>query len=286
MRRALAPTEQAFNIIQLQLDVRWPAVVALAGSGRPFHLAQQSVHLGNRQTPPRAYRPMAGHRRAHRLQPFLQQLRIALFQQLADEIANQATDIGFAEQRGDFAHGDGINPELFNRQPKLGKLVGSLHQQGNLITAECHDLRNQQTLPGDVSTGHLRFHPLVDQTLVRGVLIHDDNGVLGLGNDVIFVHLCAHGTERLFAPCRRLRLIRHRFNTTARLSERFERGLRSLRQSARNLRRWRRTIGRCGTLVARWRARLPGTRERSRHIDRRAPSRIGGAVTGLFQGIA
>ena len=44
--RLLPPAEQALDVGELQFDVGRAAVVALAGMGRRFHLAQQGVHLG------------------------------------------------------------------------------------------------------------------------------------------------------------------------------------------------------------------------------------------------
>src|SRR6185295_2434593 len=53
---ASTPPEQPFDIRQFQLDIRRPAVVALAGVRRRFHLAQERVHLFRLEPPPRAHR--------------------------------------------------------------------------------------------------------------------------------------------------------------------------------------------------------------------------------------
>src|SRR6476469_2369936 len=42
----LAPTEQPLDVGELQFHVGRAAVIALAGIGRPLHLAQQRIHLG------------------------------------------------------------------------------------------------------------------------------------------------------------------------------------------------------------------------------------------------
>ena len=55
------PPEQPLDIRQLQLDISRPAVVALAGIGHLFHLAQQRVHLLGLEPAPGAHRAVAGH---------------------------------------------------------------------------------------------------------------------------------------------------------------------------------------------------------------------------------
>src|SRR5581483_5416688 len=45
MRLTSAPSEQLFDIGELQFDISRTAVVALTGIGRVFHLAEQRVHL-------------------------------------------------------------------------------------------------------------------------------------------------------------------------------------------------------------------------------------------------
>jgi hypothetical protein len=41
----LAPAKQALYVLELKLDIGGASVIALAGMGRAFHLAQQGVHL-------------------------------------------------------------------------------------------------------------------------------------------------------------------------------------------------------------------------------------------------
>lgn len=43
------PPEQLLQIVQLQLHIGRSAVVALAGVGGGFHLAEEGVHFGGRE---------------------------------------------------------------------------------------------------------------------------------------------------------------------------------------------------------------------------------------------
>ncbi len=61
---------------------------------------------------------------------------------------------------------------------------------------ELDDLRDQQDLAGDAFLVERGLHALVDQPLVGGVLVDDDEAVAGLRHDVGVVHLGARGAER------------------------------------------------------------------------------------------
>ena len=61
---------------------------------------------------------------------------------------------------------------------------------------ELDDLGDQQDLPRDALLLERGLHALVDQPLVRGVLVDDDQAVAGLRHDVGVVHLRAGGAER------------------------------------------------------------------------------------------
>src|SRR5262249_33953618 len=72
-----APAEQLFDIRQLELHIGRPAMVALAGMGRGFHLAQQGVHLLAIQAASGPHAGVAGQGAGHLFQPLLQGQRIA-----------------------------------------------------------------------------------------------------------------------------------------------------------------------------------------------------------------
>src|SRR5487761_41891 len=99
-----AAAEQLLDFGEAQRDVGGPAVIALAGMRRRFHLAQQRVHLGLVETPSGAHAAVTGDGAADMLEPFLERQRAAEFGELVGEIAHQPFDVGLAEDRRHFAH--------------------------------------------------------------------------------------------------------------------------------------------------------------------------------------
>ena len=66
----------------------------------------------------------------------------------------------------------------------------------DVVAAEFHHFGNEQKLARDTALGERVFQPLVDQPLMGRVLIDQDHGVRGLGEDVGLVQLRAGGAER------------------------------------------------------------------------------------------
>src|SRR5690348_9258163 len=65
-------TEQLLDLGETQRDISRPAVIALAGMRRRFHLAQQRVHLGLVEAPAGAHAAVAGDGAADMFEPLLE----------------------------------------------------------------------------------------------------------------------------------------------------------------------------------------------------------------------
>ena len=78
--------------------------------------------------------------------------------------------------------------------------------QRRRVGVEIDHHRRQQRLPLDRAALALTLELLVDDALVRRVLVDDDDAVRGLGDDVILVHLRPRRAER----SREVALIRRR----------------------------------------------------------------------------
>ena len=86
------------------------------------------------------------------------------------------------------------------------------------VGIEIDDQRRQQHLPLDPALLALKLEPLIDDALMRRVLVDDDDAVSGLGDDVVLVHLRPRRAKRSGevalawprppAPARRARLRR------------------------------------------------------------------------------
>ena len=50
-------------------------------------------------------------------------------------------------------------------------------------------------MPRDAARGERLLHPLIDEALMRGVLIDDDDAIAGLGNYIGIVDLRPRGAE-------------------------------------------------------------------------------------------
>ena len=140
-RLPLPPPEQLLDIAQLQFHIGRPAVVALAGIRRVFHLAQQRVHLFRLEDAPGAHRAVAGHGGRDMHQAAFQRQRLVPFRHVFGEIAQQRAGIGLAEQRRRLAHRDRAGAEGVDRQPERGQFDGAIEQllDGGLV--EFDDLR-------------------------------------------------------------------------------------------------------------------------------------------------
>ena len=172
-------------------------MVALAGVGRFFHLAQQGVHFRNGQATSCAHGAMAGHGGANLVQLFGKRESLAQMHDLVRQIAHEADDVRLSEERGHLAHQNGGGTEALDHKAKGLKIGGPGLDgvSGDLI--QLYDLRQQQHLALDAALGQCRFHALINEALVSGVLIDDDHAaVVGLGNHLGVVDLCAGSAKR------------------------------------------------------------------------------------------
>ena len=201
-------------------------MIALTGIGRRFHVAQQRIHFVRRQPPPGSHAAMARHTRCHCFKPVFQRPCAALGAQFRCQIFDQAFNIGIAEKGRRFPHRNRAVTEGFEHETEFGKFTGTLCQHIGVIRIECDDGRNEQPLRRDAT---IRQHPLqalVDEPLVRRVLIDDDEAIARLCHDVILMHLRTHRAERAIQQgLRKIREARTAIRT--RLIESRKRRLRS-----------------------------------------------------------
>ena len=88
-------------------------------------------------------------------------------------------------------------PEALELEAHLGELGGARLEPvaGGLV--ELDHLGEQQRLAGDAAVRHRPAHPLEHQPLVGGVLVDEDQPVLGLGDDIGGGDLAAGDAERV-----------------------------------------------------------------------------------------
>ena len=81
--------------------------------------------------------------------------------------------VGIADQSGHLAHSDRALSEALQHEAQLRQFGGLFVERHCLVIVELDDRRNQQPLPLHAARGQGRFHPLVDEAFVRGVLVDD-----------------------------------------------------------------------------------------------------------------
>lgn len=172
-------------------------MIALAGAGRPFHLAQERVHFLGCKTPPGAHRMMAGEGREHVIEPLFERRHGAIIlAECGREIAQQARHVGAFQDRGHFGDRDGAGAEGLDHEPEFGQKRRRLQDRGGLAGRHFDDRRDQQHLCFDAARGARAFEPFIDEPLMRRVLIDDDEAVAGLGKNIALVDLRLGRAER------------------------------------------------------------------------------------------
>ena len=87
-------------------------------------------------------------------------------------------------------------PKASSTRPKLRELGCARGEPFDIGLVELDDLGDQQDLPRDAVTLQRGLHALIDDALVRGVLIDDHDAVARLRHDVSLVQLRARSAER------------------------------------------------------------------------------------------
>ncbi len=139
---------------------------------------------------------MACHGTADLFQPLLERQSFIQLGKFVSQVLHQGDHVGLAEQRRDLAPQNRLAPKSFDNQPKLRELHGPRQQPLGRSLLQTDHLGDQQELTRDAGFSHLLFHSLIHQPLMCGVLIHDDDAVLRLRDDVGGVELRARCTER------------------------------------------------------------------------------------------
>ena len=108
-----------------------------------------------------------------------------------------AARVDLAQQRRRLAHRDRARAERLDARARSAPARRARATQPlDVGLVELDDLRDQQNLPRDAGLLERGLHALVDDALMRGVLVDDDEAVARLRHDVGLVHLRARGAER------------------------------------------------------------------------------------------
>lgn len=178
--RFSTPAEKPLDVGELEFDIGRPAVIALPGAGRRLHLAKQGVHLLGAQAAAGAHGAVAGHGGGQIFEPPCKSTGRVPFRKLVGKLPHQSGGVHLAEHCRRFADGDRRRAEALDGQPEPRELLGMRHQPVAIVFRQADDLRNEQRLRGHRAGVERRSHRLEDEPLMGGVLVDDDEAVVGL----------------------------------------------------------------------------------------------------------
>ena len=175
-----------------------PAVVALAGVGRRLDLAEERVHLRRLEPPPGADRAVAGHGRGDPVEPVAERVAVRSHSAISSARSRtSAAGIDRAEHRRRLAHRHRARSEAARRRGRARRAPPRARRAASTSSArQIDDVRDEQDLAGDAVGLEPALQPLIDQPLVRRVLVDDDQPVLGLRDDIGLVDLRPRRAER------------------------------------------------------------------------------------------
>ncbi len=113
------------------------------------------------------------------------------FGDLIGQLPNEPLNIDFAQHGWRFANRDRARSETLDGKPHLVEAFRMLHQSVAILFRKIDNFRDKQHLRSGPFGVQRLAHLLEDEPLMRGMLIDDHQPVLGLGNDVIGMHLRA-----------------------------------------------------------------------------------------------
>src|SRR5262245_54457275 len=118
------------------------------------------------------------------------------FGKLAGKITHQALDVALAEQSGNLAHDDRRLAEGLDNEPEPLEVSCRTGEPLGGFSVELDYFGDEQHLAREAAIGEGLLQALIDQPLVRSVLIDDDERIFRLGDDEGVVHLRPRGAER------------------------------------------------------------------------------------------
>jgi hypothetical protein len=180
-------------------------VVALAGVGGALHLAQERVHLGSDSLRPDRTLPW---------QAMVAATRSSASLSATPSPSSRGRSPGRAPaappRRGPASPAPRAparpRPRTAQREPEFRQLVGAREQRRPLLGPSSTTSGQQQQLPAHPARlAQARLQPLVDDPLVRRVLVDQDQPVARLGQDVGRVELGAGGAQGVVGRLRHRR---------------------------------------------------------------------------------
>ena len=176
-------------------------MVALVGSFGLFHLAQQTVHLIERQSAVGADSAVAGHGGQNLVLGALHHGAGIVLGQFGQHAAGQLHRITVGQGGGHGTHGQGLGRQGRDLQTQLFQRFGAGFGGGHFGGVGGKGGGDQQRLAGDaraIAVGgvQLVFQALVHDAFVRSVHVHHHQALLVFSQDVNAMQLRHRATQR------------------------------------------------------------------------------------------
>ena len=169
----------------------WPSFTQV---GRPWlhwpqrgvdlHLAQQRVHFGDREHPPGPDGAVAGDGRGDMVELVLRLERLSSSASSSARSASRPCDVGLAERRRHGADQHRARAEALDLEAEVGKFGRAASSRSQSGSSSSTTSGSSSAWRATAATLAARAHPLEHQPLVRGMLVDDDQPVLGFGDDI------------------------------------------------------------------------------------------------------
>ncbi len=140
---------------------------------------------------------VAGDGREQMIDALLDGLRAVEGRKLIRKITQHPGNACATERARNLAHQDGAVAETIDHQAGLSKKFGRIREPFSSRGIEFDKFGHQQGLGGDGSTRIFDLKLLVDDTLMRGMLVDNDDAVAGLADNVVLMELRARDAQRV-----------------------------------------------------------------------------------------
>src|SRR6185437_9651973 len=129
------------------------------------------------------HRTVTGHGGGDVHQPPLERQRLVPFGYVVGKIVDERLRIDLAEQRRRLAHRNSAGTKRLKQKAEASQLIGARYKPLDIGLVQLDNLGNEQNLSRDAAFFQRRLQALVDDALVRRVLIDNDEAVFGLRDD-------------------------------------------------------------------------------------------------------
>ena len=138
---------------------------------------------------------VAGHGRENVVELFFQRRRRSGVRERVGDVAHHFRQIGFRKQRRRLADRHRAGAEGLDHQSEVGEGGRVFQQTVHIGGVEFDHHGDQLQLPLDARFGALALQPLINNALVRGVLVDDDEAIAGLRDNIGVVNLRSRGAK-------------------------------------------------------------------------------------------